>query len=185
MATDVTKLVDQLGKMTVLELVELKNALEEQWGVTAAAPVAVAAAPGAPAAGGDGAAAADEEQTAFDVVLTAAGDKKIQVIKVVRAITGPGPDKGKPPGKGNGKNGAPAVSSTSLSTSTSTTGSTTTTTTPSGKKVQLCHRTHSKKKPWVLITVSRNALKAHLKHGDVLPVNGQCPSSQGTTTTST
>jgi len=90
MATDVTKLVDQLGKMTVLELVELKNALEEQWGVTAAAPVAVAAAPGAPAAGGDGAAAADEEQTAFDVVLTAAGDKKIQVIKVVRAITGLG-----------------------------------------------------------------------------------------------
>ena len=90
MATDVTKLVDQLGKMTVLELVELKNALEEQWGVTAAAPVAVAAAPGAAAAGGDGAAAADEEQTAFDVVLTAAGDKKIQVIKVVRAITGLG-----------------------------------------------------------------------------------------------
>ena len=90
MATDVTKLVDQLGKMTVLELVELKNTLEEQWGVTAAAPVAVAAAPGAAAGGGDGAAAADEEQTAFDVVLTAAGDKKIQVIKVVRAITGLG-----------------------------------------------------------------------------------------------
>jgi large subunit ribosomal protein L7/L12 len=87
MATDVAKVVDQLGKMTVLELVELKNALEEQWGVTAAAPVAVAAAPGAAAAGGDGAAAADEEQTSFDVVLTAAGDKKIQVIKVVRAIT--------------------------------------------------------------------------------------------------
>ena len=99
------------------------------------------------------------------------------------AIAGPPPGKGKPPGKDNGKNGAPAVSSTSLSTSTSTTGSTTTTTTPSGKKVQLCHRTHSKKKPWVLITVSRNALKAHLKHGDVLPVNGLCPSSQGTTTT--
>ena len=89
MATDTAKFVDQLGKMTVLELVELKNALEEQWGVTAAAPVAVAAAPGA-AAGGDGAAAADEEQTAFDVVLTGAGDKKIQVIKVVRAITGLG-----------------------------------------------------------------------------------------------
>ena len=89
MATDVAKVVDQLGKMTVLELVDLKNALEEQWGVTAAAPVAVAAAPGA-AAGGDGAAAADEEQTAFDVVLTGAGDKKIQVIKVVRAITGLG-----------------------------------------------------------------------------------------------
>jgi large subunit ribosomal protein L7/L12 len=88
MATDVAKVVDQLGKMTVLELVELKNALEETWGVTAAAPVAVAA-PGA-GAGGDGAAAADEEQTAFDVVLTATGDKKIQVIKVVRALTGLG-----------------------------------------------------------------------------------------------
>src|ERR687888_1866711 len=88
MATDTSKLVDQLGKMSVLELVELKNALEEAWGVTAAAPVAVAAAPGAPAAAGDGAAA--EEQTAFDVVLTGAGDKKIQVIKVVRAITGLG-----------------------------------------------------------------------------------------------
>jgi large subunit ribosomal protein L7/L12 len=85
MATDTGKLVDQLGKMTVLELVELKNALEEAWGVTAAAPMAVAAA-GAPAAAGDGA-AAGEEQTAFDVVLTGAGDKKIQVIKVVRAIT--------------------------------------------------------------------------------------------------
>jgi large subunit ribosomal protein L7/L12 len=88
MATDTAKLVDQLGKMTVLELVELKNALEEAWGVTAAAPVAVAA-PGAPAAAGDGA-AAGEEQTAFDVVLTGPGDKKIQVIKVVRAITGLG-----------------------------------------------------------------------------------------------
>ena len=89
MATDTAKLVDELGKMSVLELVELKNALEEAWGVTAAAPVAVAAAPGvAPAAGGDGAGA--EEQTAFDVVLTGAGDKKIQVIKVVRAITGLG-----------------------------------------------------------------------------------------------
>jgi large subunit ribosomal protein L7/L12 len=86
MATDTSKLVEQLGKMTVLELVELKNKLEEEWGVTAAAPVAVAA-PGAVAAGGDGAAAAEEEQTAFDVVLAGAGDKKIQVIKVVRAIT--------------------------------------------------------------------------------------------------
>jgi large subunit ribosomal protein L7/L12 len=85
MATDTKKLVDQLGKMTVLELVELKNSLEEEWGVTAAAPVAVAA-PGAPAVGGDGAAAA-EEQSTFDVVLTGAGDKKIQVIKVVRALT--------------------------------------------------------------------------------------------------
>jgi large subunit ribosomal protein L7/L12 len=84
-ATDVSKVLDQLGKMTVLELVELKKAIEEEWGVTAAAPVAVAAA-GAPAAG-DGAAAAEEEKDSFDVVLTAAGDKKIQVIKVVRAVT--------------------------------------------------------------------------------------------------
>ena len=85
---DTAKLVEELGKMTVLELVELKNALEEEWGVTAAAPVAVAA-PGAAAAPTDGGAAA-EEQTEFDVVLQAAGDKKIQVIKVVRAITGLG-----------------------------------------------------------------------------------------------
>ena len=77
---------EQLGTMTVLELVELKNKIEEEWGVTAAAPVAVAA-PGA-AAGGDGAAA--EEKTAFDVVLTEAGGQKIQVIKVVRAVTGLG-----------------------------------------------------------------------------------------------
>ena len=85
--TDTEKLVEQLGGMTVLDLVELKNKLEEEWGVTAAAPVAVAAA-GAPAAG-DGAAAA-EEQTAFDVVLTETGGQKIQVIKVVRAVTGLG-----------------------------------------------------------------------------------------------
>ena len=88
MATDTAKLVEQLGSMTVLELVELKNALEEAWGVTAAAPVAFAAAPGAAPAAGDG--AAEEKQTAFDVVLNSAGDKKIQVIKVVRAITGLG-----------------------------------------------------------------------------------------------
>ena len=86
--TDTDKLVETLGGMTVLDLVELKNKLEEEWGVSAAAPVAVAA-PGAPAAGGDGAAAA-EEKTSFDVVLAGAGDKKIQVIKVVRAITGLG-----------------------------------------------------------------------------------------------
>jgi large subunit ribosomal protein L7/L12 len=85
MATDTSKLVESLGKMTVLELVELKNALEEEWGVTAAAPMAVAA----PAAAGDGAAAA-EEKTSFDVVLTAPGGQKIQVIKVVRALTGLG-----------------------------------------------------------------------------------------------
>ena len=89
MATDTSALVDQLGGMTVLELVELKNALEEAWGVSAAAPVAVAA-PGAVAGGGGDGAAAAEEQTAFDVMLTEAGGQKIQVIKVVRAITGLG-----------------------------------------------------------------------------------------------
>ena len=83
MPTDTAKLVDQLGKMTVLELVELKNALEEAWGVTAAAPMAVAAMPGAASAGAEEAA---EEQTAFDVMLTAIGDKKIQVIRVVREV---------------------------------------------------------------------------------------------------
>ena len=84
-ATD--KVFDELGKMTVLELVELKNKIEDEWGITAAAPVAVAA-PGAAGAGGDGAAV--EEKAAFDVVLTAAGGQRIQVIKVVRAITGLG-----------------------------------------------------------------------------------------------
>src|ERR1043166_91992 len=88
MATDVKGVLDSLGKLTVLELVELKNAIEEEWGVTAAAPVAVAAAPAA--GGGDGAGAAAEEKDSFDVVLTGAGDKKIQVIKVVRAVTGLG-----------------------------------------------------------------------------------------------
>ena len=86
--TDTDKVVEQLGGMTVLELVELKNKLEEEWGVTAAAPVAVAAPGAAPAAGGDGAAA--EEKTSFDVVLSNAGGQKIQVIKVVRALTGLG-----------------------------------------------------------------------------------------------
>ena len=76
---------EQLGSMTVLELVELKNKIEEEWGITAAAPVAVATA-GAPAAGG----AEVEEKTAFDVILTGAGAQKIQVIKVVRAVTGLG-----------------------------------------------------------------------------------------------
>ncbi|MGZ4380723.1 MAG: 50S ribosomal protein L7/L12, partial [Gaiellaceae bacterium] len=85
-ATGVDKLFDELGKMSVLELVELKKKIEDEWGITAAAPVAVAA---APAAGGGGGEAAEEKST-FDVVLTAAGDKKIQVIKVVRAITGLG-----------------------------------------------------------------------------------------------
>ena len=89
MATDTAKVLETLGKMTVLELVELKKAIEEEWGVTAAAPMAVAA-PGAVAGGGDGGGAAAEEKTSFDVMLTAAGDKKIQVIKVVRAVTGLG-----------------------------------------------------------------------------------------------
>jgi large subunit ribosomal protein L7/L12 len=84
----VDQVFESLGSMTVLELVELKKKIEDEWGITAAAPVAVAAA-GAPAAGGDGAAAA-EEKTSFDVVLTAAGGQKIQVIKVVRAVTGLG-----------------------------------------------------------------------------------------------
>ena len=88
-ATAVDKVFDELGKMSVLDLVELKKKIEEEWGITAAAPVAVAA-PGAVAAAGDGAAAAEEEKTSFDVVLAGAGDKKIQVIKVVRAITGLG-----------------------------------------------------------------------------------------------
>jgi large subunit ribosomal protein L7/L12 len=87
-ASAVDKVFDELGKMTVLDLVELKKKIEDEWGVTAAAPIAVAAPGAAPAAGGDGAGA--EEKTEFDVVLTGAGDKKIQVIKVVRAITGLG-----------------------------------------------------------------------------------------------
>jgi large subunit ribosomal protein L7/L12 len=76
---------EQLGSMTVLELVELKNKIEEEWGITAAAPVAIAAPAGG---GGDGAAA--EEKSSFDVVLTSAGAGKIGVIKVVRAVTGLG-----------------------------------------------------------------------------------------------
>jgi large subunit ribosomal protein L7/L12 len=76
----VDTIFESLGSMTVLELVELKNKIEEEWGITAAAPVAVAAAGAAEA----------EEKTAFDVVLTGAGQQKIQVIKVVRAVTGLG-----------------------------------------------------------------------------------------------
>ena len=79
------KIVDELSTLTVLEAAELAKMLEEKWGVSAAAAVAVAAAPGA-----GGAAAPVEEQTEFTVVLTAAGDKKIEVIKEVRAITGLG-----------------------------------------------------------------------------------------------
>jgi large subunit ribosomal protein L7/L12 len=82
---DIAKLVEELSKLTVLEAADLAKALEEAWGVSAAAAVAVAA---GPAAGGDAPAA--EEQTEFDVILTGDGGKKIQVIKEVRAITGLG-----------------------------------------------------------------------------------------------
>ena len=80
---DLNKIVDDLSKLTVMEAAELSKLLEEKWGVSAAAPVAVAAAAAAPAA-------AVEEKTEFTVQLTAAGDKKIEVIKEVRAITGLG-----------------------------------------------------------------------------------------------
>ena len=83
---DITKLVDQLSELTVLEAAELAKALEEKWGVSAAAAVAVAG----PAAGGGAAAPAAEEKTEFDVILTGDGGKKINVIKEVRAITGLG-----------------------------------------------------------------------------------------------
>ncbi|WP_106755150.1 50S ribosomal protein L7/L12 [Pannonibacter carbonis] len=81
--TDLNKLVEDLSALTVMEAAELSKMLEEKWGVSAAAPVAVAAVAAAPAA-------AVEEQTEFDVVLADAGDKKINVIKEVRAITGLG-----------------------------------------------------------------------------------------------
>jgi large subunit ribosomal protein L7/L12 len=80
---DLNAIVDQLSTLTVMEAAELATLLEEKWGVSAAAPVAVAAMPGA--AGGEAAAA--EEQVEFDVILLSSGDKKIQVIKEVRAIT--------------------------------------------------------------------------------------------------
>ena len=81
---DLSKIVDELSKLTVLEAADVAKMLEEKWGVTAAAAVAVAAAPGAAGA------APAEEKTEFTVVLTAAGDKKIEVIKEVRALTGLG-----------------------------------------------------------------------------------------------
>ena len=84
--TDLAKIVDDLSKLTVLEAAELAKMLEEKWGVSAAAAVAVAAVPGA----GGGAAAPAEEQTEFTVILKSGGDKKINVIKEVRAITGLG-----------------------------------------------------------------------------------------------
>ena len=80
---DLAKIVDELSGLTVLEAAELSKMLEEKWGVSVAAPVAVAAA-------GGGAAAAVEEKTAFDVILAAAGAQKINVIKVVRELTGLG-----------------------------------------------------------------------------------------------
>jgi large subunit ribosomal protein L7/L12 len=85
MATNIEEIAEKLDSLTLLEASQLSKLLQEKWGVSAAAAVAVAA----PAAGG-GAAAVAEEKTEFDVVLNAAGDKKIQVIKVVREITGLG-----------------------------------------------------------------------------------------------
>ncbi len=86
---NIEQIADELGKLTVLEASQLSKLLQEQWGVSAAAPMAVAAMPGAAGAAAGGAAAA-EEKTEFDVILGAAGDKKIQVIKVVRELTGLG-----------------------------------------------------------------------------------------------
>jgi large subunit ribosomal protein L7/L12 len=87
---DLAKLVDELSNLTVLEAAELSKMLEEKWGVSAAAPVAVAAVAGAPASGAAAAAAPAEVQTEFTVILAKAGDKKINVIKEVRTVTGLG-----------------------------------------------------------------------------------------------
>ena len=84
---DLEKIVDELSSLTVLEAAELSKLLEEKWGVSAAAPVAAVAVPGA---GGDAGGAAEEEKTEFDVILAEIGDKKINVIKEVRGITGLG-----------------------------------------------------------------------------------------------
>jgi large subunit ribosomal protein L7/L12 len=86
---NIEQIAEELGKLTVLEASQLSKLLQEQWGVSAAAPMAVAAMPGAAGAAAGGAAAV-EEKTEFDVILGAAGDKKIQVIKVVRELTGLG-----------------------------------------------------------------------------------------------
>ena len=86
---NIEQIAQELGKLTVLEASQLSKLLQEQWGVSAAAPMAVAAMPGAAGAAAGGAAAV-EEKTEFDVILGAAGDKKIQVIKVVRELTGLG-----------------------------------------------------------------------------------------------
>jgi large subunit ribosomal protein L7/L12 len=86
---NVEQIVEELEKLTLLEAAQLSKLLQEKWGVSAAAPMAMAAAPGAAGAAGGGA-AATEEKTEFDVMLMAAGEKKIQVIKVVRELTGLG-----------------------------------------------------------------------------------------------
>ena len=88
MAANIEEIAEKLDTLTLLEAAQLSKMLQEKWGVSAAAPMAAAAMPGAAAAGGGGAAA--EEKTEFDVMLMAAGDKKIQVIKVVRELTGLG-----------------------------------------------------------------------------------------------
>jgi large subunit ribosomal protein L7/L12 len=87
---NVEQIAEELGKLTLLEAAQLSKLLQEKWGVSAAAPMAVAAMPGAAGAAAGGGAAAAEEKTEFDVVLMGAGEKKIQVIKVVRELTGLG-----------------------------------------------------------------------------------------------
>jgi large subunit ribosomal protein L7/L12 len=90
MATKVEELAEQLDQLTLLEAAQLSKVLQEKWGVSAAAPVAVGAMPGMAGPGALGAAPVEEEKTEFDVVLIAPGEKKIQVIKVVRELTGLG-----------------------------------------------------------------------------------------------
>jgi large subunit ribosomal protein L7/L12 len=87
---NIEQVAEQLDQLTLLEAAQLSKLLQEKWGVSAAAPMAMAAMPGMAGAGGAGAAAVEEEKTEFDVVLGAAGEKKIQVIKVVRELTGLG-----------------------------------------------------------------------------------------------
>jgi len=93
----VEQIAEELNKLTLLEASQLSKLLQEKWGVSAAAPMAVAAVAGA--AGGGAAAAAPEEKTEFDLILNAAGEKKIQVIKVVRELTGLGPQGGQGSGR--------------------------------------------------------------------------------------
>jgi large subunit ribosomal protein L7/L12 len=87
---NIEEIAEQLDKLSLLDAAKLSKLLQEKWGVSAAAPVALAAGPGAAGAAAGGGGAATEEKTEFDVVLSAAGDKKIQVIKVVRELTGLG-----------------------------------------------------------------------------------------------